>query len=295
MRDRVEKEVTDKTGATHIEVVDEGVADKRLLVVEPEYGRSLTVMIRQGNTLSYVLRDVWDTGDLRIMTKQALTATGAHISLIGHITLDELRRDLTDISLTNGFANRNLFLAVRRGRDLPNPQPFDGALVQQLATAVATVLTEARAVERLRRDREADAAWCEIYADLARERDGLAGGLLARAEAHVLRLSIVYALLDASPVIRLEHLAAALELWGYCERSVDYIFGDRTGDPVADTILAALRQNGEMTRTQIRDLFGRHERGERIDLALASLLAKGVARSELRQTGGRPVEYWWAT
>lgn len=294
VRDRVEKDETTRDGEPRTVVVDEGVEDKRLLVVEPEFGRALTVMLRQGNTLSYVIRDAWDTGDLRVMTKQALTATGAHISLVGHVTLEELRRELTDVAMTNGFANRLLLLVVRRSKDLPNPEPFDGVAVQELAAELAARLMQAQVIGRMRRDVEANELWCELYADLARERDGLAGALLARAEAHVLRLSLVYALLDASAVITLAHLGAAVELWNYCERSLLYVFGDRTGDPVADTILAALRQNGPMTRTQIRDLFGRHEHGERIDHALATLLTSGGARSAQRQTGGRPVEEWEA-
>jgi hypothetical protein len=54
----------------------------------------------------------------------------------------------------------------------------------------------------------------------------------------------------------------------------------------------ALVQAGALTRTQIRDLFGRHEQSGRIDHALQMLLRKGRARVEQRSTGGRPVEVW---
>ncbi len=56
VRDRVVRE--NKDGK--IEVVDEGVADKRLLVEEPEFASPLTVMQRDGNTLSMVVRSAWD-------------------------------------------------------------------------------------------------------------------------------------------------------------------------------------------------------------------------------------------
>src|SRR3712207_8613758 len=50
-----------------------------------------------GNTLSPVVRDAWDTGTLRNMTKNSpATATGAHVSIISHITIDELQRELSD-------------------------------------------------------------------------------------------------------------------------------------------------------------------------------------------------------
>ena len=42
-------------------------------------------MGRQGNILSAILRDAWDTGDLRSMTrKDPLVATGAHVALLVH-------------------------------------------------------------------------------------------------------------------------------------------------------------------------------------------------------------------
>ncbi len=56
VRDPIEKR--NKKG--EIEVVDDGVTDKRLLVVETEFTGVLKVMVREGNTLSPVLRDSWD-------------------------------------------------------------------------------------------------------------------------------------------------------------------------------------------------------------------------------------------
>jgi hypothetical protein len=48
------------------------------------------------------------------------------------------------------------------------------------------------------------------------------------------------------------------------------------------------------TRTAIRDLFGRNRSGDRIGAALALLMTKGRARAEVRTTGGRPSEIWFA-
>ena len=146
----------------------------------------------------------------------------------------------------------------------------------------------------MERDAEAREMWQHVYSDLAAEREGLAGALLAQAEAHVLRLSLIYALLDGSASITADHLLAALALWEYIEASVAFIFGDATGDPTADTILAALRQNGELTRTQVSDLFGRNLSSDRIARALQTLLQLGKARTEQQETGGRPREVWIA-
>jgi hypothetical protein len=121
VRDPVSKMVTDKKGLPHIEVIDEGVADKRLCIVESEFGRVLTSMMRQGNTLSAVMRQAWESGRLATLTRNSpATATGAHVSIIGHITSEELLRELNSTDIANGMANRFMFLLVRRSKMLPH-------------------------------------------------------------------------------------------------------------------------------------------------------------------------------
>ena len=102
-------------------LVDPGVEDKRLLVVEGEFATALRVLGREGNILSAVVRNAWDTGDLRTLTKNSpAKATGAHISIIGHVTRDELLRYLGTTEAANGFANRFLWVCVRRSKVLPD-------------------------------------------------------------------------------------------------------------------------------------------------------------------------------
>jgi hypothetical protein len=278
-------------------VVDEGVTDKRLLVMESEFARVLKVMGRQGNTLSPVIREAWDSGDLSVMTKTAAKATGTHTGILAHVTVDELRREMSDTETTNGFANRFVWLAVRRSKFLPEPEPFAGSAVDRLGSRVTRALEAARVAGRVERDPDAKALWAEIYADLSKDREGLAGSILNRAEAHVLRLSLTYALLDGSPVITVPHLESALELWHYAEQSVHFIFGDATGDGIADSIYRALREQGEMDRVDITNLLGRHVTSSRIDAALQVLATTGKAKGAKRMTGdrGRPAEVWTPT
>src|SRR5262249_7666354 len=118
---------------------------------------------------------------------------------------------------------------------------------------------------------------------------------VARAEAQVVRLATIYALLDCSDVIRKEHLEAALALWKFCEDSARYVFGNYLGDPVADQILKLLHTHQEegVTRTQIRDHFGKHKSAAEIEKSLRLLEAKKLAISETQETSGRPVERWF--
>ncbi len=66
---------------------DPGAADKRLLVIEPEFATVLKSTVRELSTLSPTLRSAWDGRPLALLTRTApARATSAHISIIGHIT-----------------------------------------------------------------------------------------------------------------------------------------------------------------------------------------------------------------
>src|SRR5262249_8277283 len=122
----------------------------------------------------------------------------------------------------------------------------------------------------------------------------LLGAVIARAEPQVIRLALIYALLDCTSQIDVVHLEAAMAVWAYCEESATRIFGDSLGDPIADEILLALRRSGNMTRSHMHHLFARNRSADQIGIALALLLKTGRAKYETRQTGGRPVETWSA-
>ena len=115
VRDAVTKAKRDKDGALVEQTEDEGVSDKRLLVVEPEFTRTLWAQSRDGNILSQVLREAWDSGNLATATRSSpLRATEAHISIIGHAVRDELVGAMSNNDVVGGTANRILFFVVRR-------------------------------------------------------------------------------------------------------------------------------------------------------------------------------------
>jgi hypothetical protein len=274
-------------------LVDEGVPDKRLLILEPELAVVLKVMAREGNTLSGVIRQAWDCGDLSTLTRNnPLKATGTHVSIVGHITEEELRRYLTETERANGFANRFLWLLVRRSKDLPEGEPPPDHTLDPLVRELREVMALARAIGEVHRDEDAKAIWRGMYPRLAAGEPGLFGAIISRAEAQVLRLSLLYAVMDCSATIRLPHLKAALAVWDYAEASARRIFGRRLGSPIADITLEALRVRGPMTETEISGLFGRHKSAEEIREALALLERLGLARKHSQPTSGRSATIW---
>jgi DNA replicative helicase MCM subunit Mcm2 (Cdc46/Mcm family) len=71
----------------------------------------------------------------------------------------------------------------------------------------------------MKRDDEAKAIWREVYPDLSEGKLGMFGAMTARLDAIAVRLSMIYALLDCSPLVRAAHLKAALAIVKYCEDS----------------------------------------------------------------------------
>ena len=107
--------------------------------------------------------------------------------------------------------------------------------------------------------------------------------------------SPVQMVLDGADVIAAPHLESALAIWSYAEASARHIFGDSTGEPLADEIRRVLLARPEgMTRSEIRDHFLRNRRADSIGRALSLLREHGLARVEVEQTGGRPAERWFA-
>jgi len=271
-------------------------ADKRLLVLEAEFASVLKMTAREASTLSPVLRNAWDGKTLQTLTKNSpARASGAHVSIVGHITADELVRLLTGTEAANGFLNRFLLFAVRRSKLLPEGGNFEGIDWAPILSRLSTAVEGGRRAGRLGFDETARRRWWEIYPALSEPSPGLAGAVTARAEAHVVRLALLYALLDGAGQIGPTHLEAAVALWGYAAASARWTFGDSLGDPLADEICrAVLEAPAGLTRSELRDLFSRNRSSKDIGHALQRLVAAGRVSVERRQERGRPAEVWRA-
>jgi 5S rRNA maturation endonuclease (ribonuclease M5) len=278
-------------------IQDRGVEDKRLLLFEPEFGGVLQALNRDGNKLSAVIRQAWDSETMAILTKSSPhQATGAHVSAIGHITAEELTHLLSACDQANGFANRILWCCVRRSKSLPFGGRPDEGEVRRLQARVGEAAAFARTVEEVAWSPEAIPEWEAAYERLTAPRPGAFGRATSRAEAHALRLSLLYALMDRSDRIEPPHLRAALAVWDYCERSAAYIFGGTLGDRDAEAILDALRgAPAGMTRKEINAaVFHNHRPAYHVTVKLSLLLKMRLVRFERVATGGRPAERWFA-
>ncbi len=269
---------------------DEGSGDKRLLCIESEFGRVLRNMQRQGNTLGDLIKQAWDGGDLHTLTKDnPLTASNPHICIVGHITQDELSALLTHGDIYGGLGNRFLWCCIRRNGKHPHPKRLREDTVADLAGSLRRTFEHARTLEVVGwADESVKRQWAEVYDELSEGGHGVLGAMTGRSEAQVLRLAMVYALLDESPHIETVHLDAALSLWDYCEQSAGYLFGQ--GDPVAEAAAKVLKHfkefpQAELSRTELGTLLGRSTQLK--DKVVQRLLACNQIDSIEVRTSGR--------
>src|SRR5262249_16854493 len=191
-----DKKMWDKELGEYVDSPEREPTEKRLYVVEEEFSKVLAQLRREGNILSQILRESYDSGNLSVMTrKQPLQAFGAHIAITGHITPEELHDRFNHIEMANGFGNRFLWFAVKSDKVIPRCDPIPDELYQPLIPHLQRVSSYPEEYVPL-----ADASmgvWEEeIYPSLREDKPGMAGALVARGSSMVLRIALIYYLLD---------------------------------------------------------------------------------------------------
>lgn len=269
------------------------IIDHRALIRESEFARFLTIANRDGSTLSAVVREAWDTGQLAITARlNPVRAENAHVSISGHITAEELRAKLTATDAANGLLNRFLFALVQRSKRLPTGGALEEKDYAALGAVLAPLVQQARKGGLMVRTEAAEEYWAKVYDELGDDDPpGLVGQLVARAEPHTLRLSVLFALLDGRRVVDVAHIRQAYAWWRYCRASVEYLFAGRSFSTDAAKLLEALRDAGRagLTYGEQHAVFNRNRSGGDLARMRHELTAAGVVVSSER---GRDKRSW---
>jgi len=273
--------------------------DKRILFLEEEFASVLQVMGRRNSTLSTTMRRAWDGRTLQVLTRhEPLFVKNAHISLIGHITHHNLLQSASHADVYGGLFNRILFGCIQRVQLLPEGGKLPQQELHRLTQSMEAAIRFASRNLNVRFSDKSRKLWRRVYGQLSDPvpQDPTIDAVTARAEAQVRRLAVLYALLDSSEVVRVQHLRAALEVWRFCEESARFIFSPAARVSLDDRILQILSTSGiRMTRTEISKKLSHHRTGEEIAAALRGLHEAGQARPMIVRTGGRAAEQWIAT
>ncbi|WP_394027412.1 DUF3987 domain-containing protein [Desulfovibrio falkowii] len=262
--------------------------DKRLFVLDEEFAAAMASIRREGNILSMTLRSLWDSGNYEPLTKNSqIRVCGAHVGIVTHITIPELQSRLDSMQITNGFANRFLWICARRSKLVPYPEPMPTVEFNPLRDEVWRRVKMAQGRDELHFTPQARAYWETVYPELSRDLPGPGGDIIARGEAQCVRLALVYALLDGAAAIDVAHLKSALAFWQYARDSALYIFGNMEEEGVSRKILALLREAPKST-SELYTLFNRHIQNSKLKASLQELIGCGLVLKTEVKTAGRP-------
>jgi DnaB-like helicase N terminal domain/Protein of unknown function (DUF3987) len=280
------------------------VDDRRrpVLCVETEFGGTLGVMGRQNNTLCSVFKQAWEGPYLSITTKNhSVTCDEAYVSLIAHITAAELKLKLCHNDIENGLVNRILWVHSYRSKSLPEGGNFK--LVRQALAPLLSPLTYA--LDFAQRDSglegipylrtpEARERWRPLYEELTSTRAGDYGSATQRRAAFVMRLAVIYAVLDREFAVSTHHLESALAVWEYCDRTAAHLWGSPKLEGNLGKLLAfmELAKTG-VSRTEInRKAFHGRLTSAEIDRLLSQAQSGGQIVYRKVKTGGRDRHEW---
>jgi hypothetical protein len=266
-----------------------------VLCVIPEYAELLSNMRRDQSNLSHVLRDAWDGGSLQVLrSKDPLEVDDAYVNLIAHCTPTDLKIGVTGTEHGNGFTNRWVHVHAYKTKDLPEGGDFDcvtqalAPLVTKLTLALEFARTDKCFEKAIKRDAKAQARWAEVYSSLRSRPETAHGKATARAAPIVMRLALLYTILDRWNEICLPHLEAALAVWDYCDRTAMHFFGDAQLDGRLHKLENLLSQEPlGLTRTQIGRKLGNGRLSPRdLDELIQSALGTGKYLYKIESTGG---------
>lgn len=269
-------------------LIDKGVTDKRLMILEEEFAAVLQAARREGNTVSPAIRRFWDSGSFSPLTKNnRVTVTDAHVCFVGHITHEELVKRLGQSEYSSALASRILWVCVRRPRIVPIPESIPHQRMSSYASKIVDAIQFASKTKRLSLNEEALEIWRDMAVTLARSEIPMS----ERARVQVLRIACIFALLDRTNQVNSEHLKAASHIWQYCAGSIVYIF-EQDENEDAGKIIDALRKHGGLTTTQIRvGVFQQNIKSAEMNSLLKALEAKGRiqrVRQPRSSKGGKP-------
>jgi hypothetical protein len=291
--------------------------DPRLMITEPEFARLVRVMVNTGK-LSPQLRAAYDGTVLQVTRKDRSKSQEArhhHVSLIGHITPQELAPLEPRLRSAGGLERRMLWaLTYRSGEVSPH---LAAAVPDQLTARTADVIAAAQTGALERTDPvsrilcikrgvmpsmvfpvapEVRDGWQDIRRSMPATDPEMAA-MFGAAETIMYRLALIYALADKAGQMTMEHVSAALALWTFCARSAEAIFGlpaaadgNQVSRRLARKVFEALHRAypGGLTATEIRRdvLAGNHAAKP----VMEYLTEQGIAEKYQVPTGGRPAE-----
>lgn len=287
-----------------------GSDDQRLCIYIAEMSAVFKVGARAGSVLTEVVRQAFDDEPMAILRREdPAYSTNHHVSIVGNTVGHEFFQTITSEDINNGTVNRCLFILGYRVNRIPRPVEPPDDLVQEYRRRTKLALESARRIVKVTWSDEAGLMWDLAYEHLTEDEEGPLGAMTARADTHPARLAMMYALLDGSPVILIDHLKAGLALWDYCNASLRYGWARWGGvgaqvkglemalakevEGKASRLLSLIDVGQFVGKTAVTKMFSKNVDAKTRDDLMKALCDKGVFVPDKDGGGpGRPAEGW---
>ncbi len=274
---------------------------KRAWVREDEYTRLSAAAQRDGSMLSQCLRGAFDGVPLANITKKdPARVTDGHVAISADVTPADLRQDTTETKIANGVVNRFAMVCSKRTKLLPFGGDLSNADLEPIATRLSQAIRHARDRHAVQLSEAAKPEWEEFYCtNETAEHPPLLSAATRRGAQFVLRVALIFALLEMADEIEPGHLRAAIAWWDYCFGSARYVFGARLGNQRADALIEHLRNlhPEKLTSADVDAFFGKNLSANSRQSIRADVVNRGLVSIEkVLSPGkpGRPAELWQA-
>lgn len=269
--------------------------DGRLLVKDEEF--EILPAVKRNTQLAALFHAAWDSKALRATTAKGapISCDGPHVSLVGHSQPGVLREAASRRDFESGFLNR--FLVTYLPVKWSSVSPFLTTDLNGMVPRLTAGIKRARAGVYCF-TRRGEWAFLQISRDVQGHLhdcgERVQRGVLARGEAHVAKLALIYALSESFTEVDERHVRAAYAVWDYCRRSALALFPDATwGSSGEQRIMRVLDASpaGKTATELTSEALQRHGKPGPI---LMGLLSQELVFFKEETRRGRAVKRWFS-
>ncbi len=231
---------------------------RRGLAVLEEFAAVLQKTRMEGSSgLIQMLTELYDMPSEKEppLRSRRICAEAPTLGVLAASTPDWFIRNLKEIDIAGGAANRFSYFTGPTGEPIPLPPPPDEDKLRQVAEFVEDAYERWPRGTEFTMDTGAVSVWTAFYMDWTRrcrdEGDVPTSTVEKRIPEHAVKLALTYAALaNEQPTITEGQMSAAVQVAAYLRDSIRFAFGDRldTGESLStkmeNRVLALLKDGG---------------------------------------------------
>ena len=261
-----------------------------------------TVIRRLSSTLGDRMIEAYDVPDFieNGVRNSPSRAEKPYLSLLTAIQPRRLAEYITTEDIVSGLANRIMFFPGSPKPPMANPPSVDSLAASRLYVRLHDAIKQygfgnGQLNPQLMTNDEAEARMSAWYLSQSEDEDEDRQSMRSRNQTFVRKIALIYAVSDASPVIRLDHIEAAIALvewqWQGVVRMLP-TWGAQKESRIEQRIIEVIRKHGPfLTRRQIQSKCSNPSKWTTLDF---NRVFEGMEKSGQieRQTEERTVVYF---